>query len=247
MDIFFYRNRSTIPNFPRLIYLLADTTLMTTGNREDYLINILRLTEGENSTKTTELAEYMCVSPASVTEMLKVLANEGLVEYERYHGVKLTEAGLAYARLMRKKHHVLESFLINVLSVDRMTAHNEACRLEHALSEESSIKMCHMMGMQVDSDCQSCSIPCKAASSEGTSTNASLSHLNPGDCGIISYLKNPDSKVVKKLITMGFIPGRKLTMDSILPEENMTIVCVENLVVALTADLASSIFVDMCE
>ena len=46
---------------------------MTTGNREDYLISILRLTEGENNTKTTELAAFMKVSPASVTEMLKVL------------------------------------------------------------------------------------------------------------------------------------------------------------------------------
>ena len=45
---------------------------MTTGNREDYLINILRLTEGETVAKTTELAGYMGVSPASVSEMIKV-------------------------------------------------------------------------------------------------------------------------------------------------------------------------------
>jgi len=220
---------------------------MTTGNREDYLINILRLSEGENTTKTTELADYMGVSPASVTEMLKALANEGLVEYERYHGVKLTEKGLIYARLIRKKHHVLESFLINVLNVDRMTAHNEACRLEHALSEESAIKMCHMMGMQVDSDCQSCSIPCKAASSTGTSITALLSDLSPGERGVISHIRNSDSKIVKKLITMGLIPGRELILDSSSPEENTTIVCVENTVVALTADLASSIYIDTSE
>ena len=229
------------------IYIPTDTRTMTTGNREDYLINILRLTEGENTTKTTELADYMSVSPASVTEMLKVLANEGLVEYERYHGVKLTEEGLTYARLIRKKHHVLESFLINVLSVDKMTAHNEACRLEHALSEESAVRMCQMMGMQVDSDCQSCSIPCKAASSDGTNITAitaSLSDLNPGEHGVISYLRNSDSKIIKKLITMGFIPGRELTLDTSIPEENMTIVCIENTVVALTADLASSVFID---
>jgi len=229
------------------IYIPYDTTMMTTGNREDYLINILRLTEGENSTKTTEVADYMGVSPASVTEMLKVLASEGLVEYERYHGVKLTEEGLAYARLIRKKHHVLESFLINVLSVDRMTAHNEACRLEHALSEESAIKMCQMMGTHVDSDCQSCSIPCKAASSEGANITASLSDLNPGEHGVISHLKNGDARIVKKLIMMGFVPGRELALDSVLPEENMTIVNVGNSIVALTADLASSIYIDTSE
>lgn len=217
---------------------------MTTGNREDYLINILRLTEGEDTTKTTELADYMSVSPASVTEMLKVLANEGLVEYERYRGVRLTDEGLAYARQIRKKHHVLESFLINVLNVDRMTAHNEACRLEHALSEESAIKMCQMMGTQVDSDCQSCSIPCKAASSEGTNITASLSDLSPGDRGVISHLRNSDPKIVKKLIMMGFVPGREITLDSSLPGENMTVVSVGDSLVALAADLAYSVYID---
>ena len=217
---------------------------MTTGNREDYLINILRLTEGENTTKTTELAAYMSVSPASVTEMLKVLANEGLVEYERYHGVKLTGEGLAYARTIRKKHHVLENFLINFLNVDKMTAHNEACRLEHALSEESAIKMCQMLGIQVDSDCQICATPCKAASSEGIHITASLADLNPGEHGIISHLKNNDSNIIKKLILMGFVPGRELTIGSNPSDDNITVVNVENSVVALTADLASSVFID---
>ncbi len=221
--------------------------MMTTGNREDYLINILRLTEGENTTKTTELATYMSVSPASVTEMLKILANEGLVEYERYRGVKLTEEGLAYARLIRKKHHVLESFLINVLNVDRMTAHNEACRMEHVLSEESAIKMCQMMGTKVDSDCQICSTPCKAASSKGISIMAPVSGLNPGERGIISHLKNDDPVIVKKLIMMGFIPGRELVFDEFAAEEDVAIVTVENTIIALAADLASSVYVDTSE
>ena len=220
---------------------------MTTGNREDYLINILRLTEGENTTKTTEIATFMSVSPASVTEMLKALANEGFVEYERYHGVRLTEEGLAYARLIRKKHHVLENFLINVLNVDSETAHREACRMEHVLSEESAIKMCQMMGTQVDSDCQSCSTPCKAASSDGMNITASLSDLGPGDRGIISHLKNSDPKVVKKLIMMGFVPGRELTLDPGMPGDNMTIVDVEGSIVALSMDLASSVFIDTNE
>jgi len=217
---------------------------MTTGNREDYLINILRLTEGIDTTKTTELATYMNVSPASVTEMLKVLAAEGLVEYERYRGVKLTEKGIEYARLVRKKHHVLESFLINVLNVDRVTAHNEACRLEHALSDESAIRMCQMMGTHVDSDCPICPTPCKAASSEGIHITASLTDLSPGEHGIISHLKNDDTKVIKKLIMMGFIPGRELRMDADPTNDDITIVDLGDSVVALTSDLASSVFID---
>ena len=99
---------------------------MSTGNREDYLINILRLTEGERAAKTTELATFMKISPASVTEMLKVLAADGYVNYERYKGVTLTESGMNYARQIRKKHHVVENFLINYMDMDPNTAHNEA-------------------------------------------------------------------------------------------------------------------------
>ncbi|MDR3074911.1 MAG: metal-dependent transcriptional regulator [Candidatus Methanoplasma sp.] len=220
---------------------------MTTGNREDYLISILRLTEGENNTKTTELAAFMKVSPASVTEMLKVLSNEGLVEYERYHGVKLTEEGLAYARIIRKKHHVLENFLMNVLNQDSETAHKEAHILEHALSEESAIKICQMLGTQIDSDCQVCSAPCRAMSSDGMHITASLSDLNPGDRGIVSHLKSSDSDVVKKLILMGFVPGRELTLESNSQEDRMTVVRIDGSVLVLDTGFASSVYIDTIE
>ena len=168
---------------------------MTTGNREDYLINILRLTEGEGVAKTTELATYMNVSPASVSEMIKVLAKEGLVNYEKYKGVSLTEEGLTYARQLRKKHHVLERFLTDYLNIDHKTAHEEACRMEHAISDESAIKMCHMMGTPVDSDCQSCKKPCKAVS-EGITKITPLNKLAQSESGRISHITSDDTEVV---------------------------------------------------
>ena len=100
---------------------------MSTDNREDYLINILRLTEGVGTVKTTEIANYMGVAPASVTEMLKTLSKEGLVNYERYRGVSLTEEGIAAAKNLRRKHHIMERFLTDVLEVDHQSAHDNAC------------------------------------------------------------------------------------------------------------------------
>jgi Mn-dependent transcriptional regulator len=219
---------------------------MTTGNREDYLINILRLTEGEGITKTTELATFMKVSPASVSEMLKILANEKLVEYEKYKGVKLTEEGLNYARQIRRKHHVLENFLVDMLNVDSETAHEEACRIEHVLSNESAIKMCQMLGTPADCDCQSCSDPCRAVSNSGVHITAALTDLNPGERGIISHLKNDDPEILKKLILMGFVPGRKLEMDGEEREDDIRIVSIDNSTVVLDAKMASSVFIDTC-
>ncbi len=216
---------------------------MTTGNREDYLINILRLTEGEGVAKTTELAAYMKVSPASVSEMIKVLANEGLVQYEKYKGVALTEEGLAYARQLRKKHHVLERFLTDYLNIDHATAHEEACRMEHAISDESAIKMCHMMGTHVDSDCQSCKKPCKAAS-EGTTNIMPLNRLAMSESGVISHIRSEDTDVVKKLISMGFVPGRRISIETILSDGGPRIVRMGDATMALDYNLASNIFVD---
>ncbi len=217
--------------------------MMTTGNREDYLINILRLTEGEGVAKTTELASYMNVSPASVSEMIKVLAKEGLVNYEKYKGVSLTPEGLTYARQLRKKHHVLERFLTDYLNVDHKTAHEEACRMEHAISDESAIKMCHMMGTPVDSDCQSCIKPCKAVS-QGITNIVPLNRMSQSEVGRISHITSEDTDVVKKLISMGFVPGREVSIETILSDGGPRIVRMGNATMALDYHLASHIFVD---
>ena len=219
---------------------------MTTGNREDYLINILRLTEGDGVAKTTELASYMNVSPASVSEMVKVLAKEGLVNYEKYRGVSLTEEGLSYARQLRKKHHVLERFLTDYLNIDHKSAHEEACRMEHAISDESAIKMCHMMGTHVDSDCQSCMNPCKAASQEHQKL-VSLDLMTQGEKGVISHVTSEDTDEVKKLVSMGFVPGREISVETVLSDSGPRVVKVGNSSMAIDRDLSSKIFVDTDE
>lgn len=217
---------------------------MTTGNREDYLINILRLTEGEGVAKTTELATFMGVSPASVSEMVKVLAKEGLVSYEKYKGVALTEKGLTYARQIRKKHHVVERFLTDYLNVDHKTAHEEACRIEHAISDDSAIRMCHMMGTPVDVDCQSCKSPCKAVS-QGIMNILPLNKLSQSQSGRISHIKSDDAEVVKKLISMGFVPGREISIEAILSDGGPRVARIGDATMALDYRLASCIYVDV--
>ncbi|MBR2255386.1 MAG: metal-dependent transcriptional regulator [Candidatus Methanomethylophilaceae archaeon] len=217
---------------------------MATANREDYILNILRITEGSGVAKTTELASYMNVSPASVSEMVKVLASEGLVTYEKYKGMSLTPAGLDYARQLRKKHHVLETFLTEYLNTDHETAHEEACKMEHTISDETAIRMCNMMGNRVDSDCQSCTSKCKAAS-EGVPQILPLNKLAINEVGKISHIQSDDSEIVKKLITMGFVPGRELHVDTIMSDGGPRIIKMGDASIALEYRMASCIFVDL--
>ena len=217
---------------------------MTTMNREDYLINILRLTENGGVAKTTELASYMGVSPASVSEMIKVLAADGLVEYVKYRGVSLTEEGMTYARQIRKRHHVLESFLIDYLNLDHESAHEEACRMEHAISDDSARKMCQMMGSNVDSDCTWCSEPCKAATSAPRNIIA-LNNMSKDQNGKISHIKSDDSGLVRKIVSIGVVPGKDVVISSIISDGGPRMIEIGKESVVIDYDMAQCIFVDV--
>ncbi|MGB4662691.1 MAG: metal-dependent transcriptional regulator [Methanosarcina flavescens] len=103
---------------------------------EEYLETILYLIrKNKGPAKTKQISEELNVSPPSVTEMIKKLYSSGLVEYTPYQGVELTEKGTDQAIKIKRKHQVLETFLVDVLDFDRKEAHKEACELEHAVSD----------------------------------------------------------------------------------------------------------------
>ncbi len=217
---------------------------MTTGNREDYLLAILRLTDGGSAAKTTELASFMGVSPASVSEMLKILSKDGLVEHAKYRGVKLTEKGLTEARLTRKRHHVVERFFIEVLGLDHQSAHEEAHRIEHSISDEASVKMCNMLGNPPDCDCQCCITPCRAVAANGITITMMLADMHEGQKGVISYMKSDDSKVLQNLVALGLVPGKVVTVESLNKDTGVMIVNAEGTSAAIEDTHTTAVFVD---
>ena len=213
--------------------------MTTTGNREDYLINILRLTEKRPVAKTTELAAMMDVSAASVSEMLKTLSGEGMVNYQKYKGVSLTDAGRDYATQLRRKHHIMERFLINVLDSDMDFAHEEAHKMEHVLSDESADKMCRMLGPT--DECDDCKETCGIKNERSTTT---ITMMNAQSSGKVSHVMcdNPDH--LRKLISMGFVPGRPVRMDK-ASRSGPVIVRIGDSSVAMDRSLTDMIFVDI--
>ncbi|MBQ5483400.1 MAG: metal-dependent transcriptional regulator [Candidatus Methanomethylophilus sp.] len=218
---------------------------VTTGNREDYLIAILRLTEGGSAAKTTELAEHMGVSPASVSEMLKILSKDGLVEYAKYRGVRLTEKGYTDARLTRKRHHIVEKFFIDVLGLEPEIAHQEAHRIEHTISDSAAQRICDILGNPPDCDCQSCVNPCKSVSGFGISITFQLCDADTGRQGTVAYIKSDDSKVMEKLLAMGIIPGRDVTVTGRDDEKEVVTLSVGDCSIAVDRKMASYVYLDM--
>ena len=215
---------------------------MGNDNREDYLINILRLTEGGTAVGTSALADYMGISPGSVTEILKVLKKDGYVNYEKYRGVSLTESGYRVARDLRRKHHIMERFLTNVLDMDPESAHNEAHAIEHSLSDETANKICRMTGTKVDADCTTCDDPC--TNRVRITDCVSAADMPAGESGIISHLSSEDSSVVRRLISMGFVPGREISIASIVSDKGARIISIGETTIALDREMAAAIQVN---
>lgn len=214
---------------------------MSTDNREDYLINILRLTNGSDTVKTTDIAKYMNVAPASVTEMLKVLSKDGLVNYERYRGVSLTEEGKRVARNLRRKHHIMERFLMDVLNVNSEAAHEGACAFEHSMSDEAAVRMCHLIGTKVDGDCETCPDPCDDMTGV-TTISSRISDMEIGKAAIITHVKHNDMDSLKRFISMGLVPGKDISLES--KETGAYIVRIDGSAMAIDPETAAAVYIE---
>jgi DtxR family Mn-dependent transcriptional regulator len=103
---------------------------------QDYAKAIYTLEARDGSASTSDLAGLLEVRPGSVSGMLRKLSSLGLVEHERYRGVRLTERGRRVALEVIRHHRLLELFLVENLGMTWDEVHAEAEVLEHALSEE---------------------------------------------------------------------------------------------------------------
>src|SRR5512142_3055540 len=109
---------------------------MATPIVEEYLEAIYKLQASQKALGTTELGKELKVSPASASEMTDRLAEKGLVARVKEKGITLTRKGEKAALELIRKHRISERFLVDVLGMDWKDVHDEACRLEHAISPE---------------------------------------------------------------------------------------------------------------
>jgi DtxR family transcriptional regulator, Mn-dependent transcriptional regulator len=113
---------------------------------QHYLREIYKLAEEHERVSVTALARAQKVSPASASVMVKKLTALGLAEHARYKGVALTEAGERVALEVIRHHRLLELYLAQTLGVDVDEVHDEADRLEHAISEELEARIDRLLG-----------------------------------------------------------------------------------------------------
>ena len=108
----------------------------STATREDYLEIISELVDLKGYATTLDISRYMNVSPPSVTKMLQKLDEGGYLEYEKYHGINLTEKGNQTANIIRQKHGILLDFF-EILGVGMDIANQDIEGIEHHLNPKT--------------------------------------------------------------------------------------------------------------
>ena len=114
---------------------------MITNSLEEYLKTIYILKNTEKQIRVTDISKKLNFSKPSVNRALNCLKDEGLILYEAYKNIEMTEKGIEVAKAIVKKQDILKLFLTQVLGVDEETAGVEATNMKHAISEDTTSKL----------------------------------------------------------------------------------------------------------
>lgn len=119
---------------------------------EDYLETILILSKNSSYVRSIDIATKMGYSKASVSRAVGILKSEGLIVIGNDGEIKLTEAGLKKASSVYDKHTLLKTFFMECLKVSESTAEQDACKIEHVISEETCIKLKNFLNTYNDNN-----------------------------------------------------------------------------------------------
>jgi DtxR family Mn-dependent transcriptional regulator len=166
------------------------------------------LQQDKTPVSTSALAQHLDRSPASVTNMIKNLAERRLVEHQPYHGVRLSDSGEREALRIIRRHRVIEAYLIENLGYSWDRVHAEAERLEHAASDELVDRMAAALG---DPEMDPHGSPIPTADGElPERSHPLLSEVSEGTKLIVREVNDSDGGRLRYLAELGLYPGTRL-------------------------------------
>jgi DtxR family Mn-dependent transcriptional regulator len=191
-----------------------------TQSTEDYLKAIYDLTRSGLRASTNDLAELLEVKPASVTGMLQkmAIAQPPLVDYQKHHGVALTPHGERQALEIIRHHRLLETYLYTLLGYEWDAIHEEACRMEHVISEEFEERIAQAMG-DPSYDPHGDPIPDRQLVMPDSATTR-LGDLEAGQTATVQRVRDSDPQMLRYLGERGVVPGARLTVLECYPFDN---------------------------
>jgi DtxR family transcriptional regulator, Mn-dependent transcriptional regulator len=183
---------------------------------EDYLKVIFELENVAGVAGTNEIATELGFAPASVSGMIRRLAEQGLITHERYRGVRLTKAGRRAALRTIRRHRVIEAYLTTALGYPWDRVHDEAERLEHAASDELIDRMAAAIG-EPATDPHGAPIPTRDGTIADDPPLKGLDVVEVGARVMVDRVSDRDPEQLRYLAEIGIIPGRAVQVLSRAP------------------------------
>jgi DtxR family Mn-dependent transcriptional regulator len=217
-----------------------------TDSIQDYLKHIFELTENGGVASTNDLAARLGIAPASVTGMIQKLAavEPPLVNYRRHHGVTLTPEGERAALEVLRHHRLLEAWLVQSLGYTWDEVHDEACRLEHVISEDFEARIDAALG-HPERDPHGDPIP-DADLVMPSDVTRPLASLRPTQQAIILRVNDEEPALLRHLDELGLVPGAQLEVTTYSSfDNNLTVTVSDHPSIVLGLAITSKIFVEV--
>lgn len=215
---------------------------MSSESIEDYIKAIFQLGKNGDLVQTSAIADRLEVRPASVSNMMRRLATLGFLVHAPYRGVKLTKEGELLARRMVRRHRLIERFLVEVLDYPWDEVHEEAERLEHAVSP-GFMKRLDKLLENPSTDPHGAPIP----ASDGTmdeSAHPALVELRAGDTACVRRVRDGDGDLLRQFGQLGIRPDALIEVLEANDEEGTMVLRVSGKLRRLDHAAASGVFVE---
>ncbi len=210
---------------------------------EDYLKAIYGLSERGDAASTSAIADALAVQPASVTGMVKRMAESGLLEHAPYRGVRLTDRGIREALKVLRRHRIIETYLCERLGFAWEDVHEEAERLEHAASDTLVERMAAALEFP-SHDPHGAPIPTSAGEIESIEF-CTLADALPGTDLRVRAVRDEDPERLRFIEAAGLTPGAIVRVEESARAEEVVAVTVgaDPDVHAVGRELAALIYV----
>ena len=215
---------------------------MPSARTEEYLEAIFKLQEETNEpVSITRLAEHMGLSAASASEMVKRLSQAGTVDYSPSREISLTPGGEKQASQVVRRHRLSERLLTDVLGFSWENVHDEACKLEHAISPEVEERLAAKLGNP-----ETCPhghpIPKPDGSCDKTATRR-LSEVRSDETCVVVMVKEDDPELLQYLGQLGIRPGADLLIVETAPFGGVTRIKIGDKEEVVGRELADNVLV----
>lgn len=215
---------------------------MVTSIAEEYLEAIYRLGGRDEPVPLSSLAEHLDLVAVSVNEMVRRLEEQHLVRYTPYRGVLLEEEGLRQALALLRRHRLWERFLTDMLGIPWDRVHEEACKLEHAASEQVTEKLSKLLGSP-----ERCPhgrpmpVPgCELVPDQGAIPLADMAAQQEGQ---VAYIAREEPELLRYLETLGILPNAEVLLEQIAPFDGPFTVRVNGVSQVMGRNAALAVFV----